>query len=87
MSPPDQGGSVRWSGGGVDLHVGIDIPSHQISRKNRRNFLGGESYVTINNGELSTADEISCFRIFKYIQFSRPRMVWGRKCNTQHHVI
>ena len=52
----------------MDLHVGIDIPSHQISKQNHRIcFLGGESYVTINNGGLSTADEISCFRIFKYI--------------------
>ena len=32
----------------MDLHVGIDIPSHQISRKNHRIcFWGGESYATI----------------------------------------
>ena len=79
MSPPDQGGLVRWWGGGVDLHIGIDIPSHQISQQNRRFFWGGGSYVTINNGGLSIADEISFFRIFKYIRFSRPRTVWGGK--------
>jgi len=77
MLLPDQGGLVRWWGGGVDLHVGIDIPSHQISRKKSSNFSlgGGESYVTINNGGLSTAS------IFL------PSYSLGGKCNTQHHVI
>ena len=32
----------------MDLHVSIDIPSHQISQKNHRIcFGGGESYATI----------------------------------------
>ena len=32
----------------MDLHVGIDIPSHQISKQNHRIcFWGGESYATI----------------------------------------
>ncbi len=53
----------------MDLHVGIDIPSHQISQKILLFFWGGLSYVTINNGGLSTANEISFFRIFKYIYF------------------
>jgi hypothetical protein len=43
-------------------------PSHQISQKNCRIcFGGGGSLVTINNGGLSIADEISFFQIFKYI--------------------
>ena len=45
MSPPDQGDSVRWWGGGVDLHVGIDIPSHQISKQNHRICFWGGSLM------------------------------------------
>ena len=47
--------------------------------------LGGGSLVTINNGGLSIADEISFFRIFKYIWFSRPRTVWGG--NATHNIM
>ena len=73
----------------MDLHVGIDIHTipPDITKKLSNFSLGGEYYVTINNGGLSTADEISFFRMLKFIRFSRPRTDWGGKCNTQHHVI
>jgi hypothetical protein len=70
------------------LHVGIDILYHPTRyHKKIVEFVlgGGVLCVTINNGGLSIADEISFFRIFKYIRFSRPRTVWGG--NATHNIM
>ena len=72
------GKMVRWWGGMARWHCHTSPP--EIWKKCWG--LGGLPYATINNGRVSIANEISSFRIFKYLCLNTPAQLF--KWQPQH---